>query len=111
MSMNFLSKLANNDYLVDLAVGLLKIGMRPYFHPDKIKELTEWYIPVVVKGGRKKLFNTEVVCQGWLNVCLNTDYKPLEAEDFVQRVLFDKPKMIQNDDFIDNLYEDLNQNP
>lgn len=58
MSMNFLSKLANNDFLVDLAVGILKIGMRPYFHPDKIKELTEWYIPVVVKGGRRKLFNT-----------------------------------------------------
>ena len=50
-SIGLLSKLANNDYLVDLAVGILKIGMRPYFHPDKIKELTDWYIPVVVSGG------------------------------------------------------------
>jgi len=50
--MGTLSKLANNDFLVDTAVSILKLGMRPYFHPDKIKELTEWYIPVVVKGGR-----------------------------------------------------------
>jgi len=38
---------------------------------------------------------------------LNTDYRELYVENFVERVLFDKPAHLRNDDFIDNLYQEI----
>lgn len=61
----------------------------------------------MVKGGRAKLFNPQIVCQAWLKMCYQTDYKELKTEDDVERILFDKPIELRNDDFIDGLYDEI----
>ena len=40
-------------------------------------------------------------------MCYQTDYKELKTEDDVERILFDKPIELRNDDFIDGLYDEI----
>lgn len=46
-------------------------------------------------------------CEEIVKVCDTDYYKPLKIEDFTDRVLSDKPKELENDDFIQNLYKDI----
>lgn len=34
-------------------------------------------------------------------------YQPLDAGDYVEQILADKPDYLKNDDFIDNLYAEI----
>jgi len=65
------------------------------------------YVPSIVNGLRHKLFNSQIMCQVKIPLCQKTDFKELYAEDYVERILSDKPHNLRNDDFIDNLYEEI----
>jgi len=47
------------------------------------------------------------MCQVKIPLCQKTDFKELYLEDYVERVLSDKPHFLKNDDFVDNLYEEI----
>jgi hypothetical protein len=45
------------------------------------------------------------VCENMLNVCSQTTYKLLNATDYINLMLSDKPAHIQNNTFINDLYK------
>jgi hypothetical protein len=47
----------------------------------------------------------EFVCENLLPTCVGErEYRLLDENDYIRRMLLDKPLEIRNDDYIDNLY-------
>lgn len=51
--------------------------------------------------------NPGFFCSQTLELCTESEYKLLPPEDYINRILADKPASIANDDFIDNLYAEI----
>jgi len=47
------------------------------------------------------------MCQVKIPLCQKTNFKELHVQDYVDRVLSDKPHYLREDDFIDNLYQEI----
>lgn len=104
---NWLNDLVSNDGLVNTVVTVLKVVMLPSYSWTQLNIIFDGYVPSVLNGLRNKLFNAKIMCQVKIPLCYNTDYRELYVEDYVDRVLFDKPSILRNDDFIDNLYQEI----
>lgn len=62
---------------------------------------------VVVQNALVIDLNPGFFCSQTLELCTDSDYKLLPPEDYIDRILADKPASIANDDFIDNLYAEI----
>ena len=53
------------------------------------------------------------MCTDVLDLCAsyNSNYNVLDPEQFIGDILADKPAIIANDDFIDNLYKEIAADP
>ena len=65
---------------------------------------------VVVPELLKSVLHPEYFCQRVAGFCRNP-YKVLHENDFISRVLKDKPAQIAQDNYIDNLYEEIKTDP
>lgn len=88
---NYLHDVVSNEHLVNTVITVLKIVMLPSYSWTQLNIIFDGYVPSVLNGLRNKLFNSKVMCQVKIPLCYNTDFKELYVEDFVDRVLFDKP--------------------
>lgn len=57
----------------------------------------------------KFLLSPDYVCSRLLKSCHDVDFEVLTHEDYVERVLKDKPEFLEGNDFIDNLYKKIKQ--
>ena len=65
------------------------------------------YVPPIVEGLIKKFFNPDVMCEIRYEVCKKEHYRAQNLDAFVERVLSDKPDIIKNNDYVDNLYKKI----
>ena len=70
--------------------------------PGAVKEMGDIIVPVLAKF----LLSPDYICSRVLGYC-DPVYKELSQDDFVQRVLADKPEHLKSNDFVDNLYSSL----
>ena len=59
----------------------------------------------------RELLSKERVCNEFLEVCSIPSFETITVEDFSNRVLADKPELIQNDDYVTNLYSQIYNDP
>jgi len=56
------------------------------------------------------LLEQNYFCENVVPVCRNQHYELLDAWEYIDRILEDKPEHIQGDDFVDNLYKEMAAN-
>ena len=66
---------------------------------------------IVVFNMRHSIFNPNYFCARSIGVCSSPVYRTLKPEDYVNRVLADKPEIIKNNDFHDKLYDQIHADP
>ena len=62
---------------------------------------------MVRDGLRRRTFDADYFCEISVNACDQTHYKQMGVQDYADRVLADKPDIIKNNDFIDQLYKQI----
>jgi len=62
---------------------------------------------ILVKGLKMKAFNPNYFCEITVPICHQETFRKLTREGYADRILANKPEIIKNNDFIDNLYEDI----
>lgn len=103
----YMQEVVHNDYLIEVVVNILKVIMLPTYSWSQLNIIFDGYVPSILNGLRNKLFNPKIMCQIKIPVCYNTDFKEQRVEDYVDRILFDKPAFLKNDDYIDRLYQEI----
>ena len=68
-----------------------------------IFEMGKVVVPQVFKG----LLSGDSVCANIMPFCKNPTYRHLNTTEYVQRLLQDKPTEIQDDNYINNLYDQV----
>ncbi|CDW80649.1 saposin b domain-containing protein [Stylonychia lemnae] len=63
---------------------------------------------VVIKQLEGIITSPKYLCTDALNICEQKYFELLDPNDFTGKMLADKPNVIQNDDFMNNLYETIN---
>ncbi len=53
------------------------------------------------------LLSADYMCNRVLSVCNDIEFTVLDENDFINRVLSDKPENIANNDYVDNLYKKI----
>jgi hypothetical protein len=53
------------------------------------------------------LISKNRICNQFLGYCNNPTFKEITLDDYTTRVLSDKPALIQDDNFINNLYSEI----
>jgi hypothetical protein len=68
---------------------------------------------MIVSNLLKLNLQSDYMCTNVLGQCASTDshYQTLDPEDYVTKMLADKPAFLANDDFIDNLYKEIANDP
>lgn len=77
------------------------------FSWEQASELVDSYSPPIIKGLRYKVLNSDVICETKLQWCKPKHYRARDLDAEVDRILADKPEHLKNDDFIDNLYQEI----
>ena len=62
---------------------------------------------MVMEGLGAKTFEPNFFCEVQLPICKNEHFNILTVDDYTQRILSDKPAIIKNNDFINNLYKEI----
>ena len=70
--------------------------------PGAVKIMGDVIVPVLANF----LLSPDYVCSRILTMC-DPVYKELSQDDFVTRVLSDKPNHIKDNDFVDKLYQSI----
>ena len=71
------------------------------------KELAQAYVKVVMKNLKAKTFDSEYFCSMSLNICKPRHYQYLDPKNDYKRILSDKPDFIRDNNFINNLYKQI----
>lgn len=77
------------------------------FSWEQASELVDSYSPPIIKGLRHKVFNSDVICETKLQWCKPRHFKARDLDAEIALILADKPESLKNDDFIDNLYQEI----
>lgn len=85
--------------------GLLTFACGFVFNPNYCAHLIEEQTFSFDYYMFKVFFTEKFICSHLLNVCPDHKLTKLRADDFVSRVLANKPVSIQDDDYLDTLYE------
>lgn len=51
------------------------------------------------------MLSPDYICEQVYTACENTDFIKLDPQDFIKRVLSDKPDIIKNNTFVNDLYK------
>lgn len=62
------------------------------------------FLPALADG----IISSQRICDETLHVCNSPKIKELNAQDYINRVIGQKPDIIKNNDFIDRLYDNIN---
>ena len=79
------------------------------FSDSQCFKLVDAYKDMLKEGLRSKTFETNFFCEITVSACENTHYKKISFQDYADRVLADKPDIIKSNDFIDKLYQKIDQ--
>lgn len=71
--------------------------------------ISDAYVRVMMENLKVKTFEPEYFCEVLIPACNNkrNKYKVLEVSDFEERILSDKPEIIQDNNYINNLYDQI----
>jgi len=65
------------------------------------------YVSVVMTNFKKKTFEPNYFCSMFLPICKPSKYTFLDPKADAKQILADKPEFIKNNDFINNLYKEI----
>eukprot|EP00345_Euplotes_harpa_P014290 CAMPEP_0168352526 /NCGR_PEP_ID=MMETSP0213-20121227/22640_1 /TAXON_ID=151035 /ORGANISM="Euplotes harpa, Strain FSP1.4" /LENGTH=520 /DNA_ID=CAMNT_0008363827 /DNA_START=173 /DNA_END=1731 /DNA_ORIENTATION=+ len=65
------------------------------------------YVKMMMRNLSMKTFEPEYFCEVLLQVCSHENYSVRYSDEDVSRILSDKPSFIQNNDFVNNLYKEI----
>lgn len=68
-----------------------------------VSEMTEIIVPVITES----LLNPEYFCSEFLGQCDSSNYYLFDAENYTDTLLKTKPANIQNDDYVNKLYQSI----
>ena len=68
-----------------------------------VKDMGEYLVPSILGS----TLSPNYFCARMVGVCASPDYRTLKSSVFINRILAEKPKKIQNNDFISNLYKEI----
>lgn len=51
------------------------------------------------------------ICSNYVNACEDKPYRELDPQDFIKDMLADKPLHLQADNYVDNLYQTIANDP
>lgn len=95
----------------DLCVDLdIESGQKQVCH-GAVNTMADSLMPAIAQG----ILSSQRVCTEYLHLCDTPEITQLDVNDYVARILSDKPKSIKNNDFVDSLYDkiknDKNERP
>lgn len=68
-----------------------------------VSEMTEIIVPVISQS----LLDPDYFCSEFLGQCDSTNYYMFDAENYTDNLLKTKPANIQNDDYVNKLYQSV----
>ncbi|CAI2361037.1 unnamed protein product [Moneuplotes crassus] len=72
-----------------------------------VEAMAEVILPQLASG----IFGPEYGCSRMLGFCSDPNFKTLDPQDYIDRVLSDKPEIISDNDYINKKYEMISQDP
>ena len=63
--------------------------------------------PIVASELVNSVFEPKYFCSRIVGFCSRPVFKTLESSDYVEKVIADKPAEIQNNDFVENIYNEI----
>lgn len=76
-----------------------------------VNTMADSLLPAIAEG----ILSSQRVCTEYMHLCDSPDIGQLDVNDYVKKVLSDKPESIKNNDFVDSLYDkiksDKNERP
>lgn len=95
-----------------IGIGIIKFGVAEmvalFLYDQKQGDIiSNAYIKPLMENFKKKTFNPSYFCEVLVPICQESQFEVLKVEDYTNRILSDKPESIQNNDFIDKLYQKI----
>lgn len=68
-----------------------------------VTEMADIFVPVI----RESIMNPDYFCSQYMGYCDNKGYFTFEAEEYVEQILSTKPENIQDNNYVNSLYEKI----
>lgn len=85
----------------DLCVELDIYGGQKEVCHGAVNLMADSLLPAVAQG----ILSPQRVCTEYLHLCDTPEITELDVNDYVARILSDKPDSIKNNDYVDSLYD------
>ena len=71
------------------------------------KRFSQHFVPGLLENLSEIILTPDYICST-MGMCeRHPAYEPMNADDYIRAILSDKPDYLKNDDFIDKLYEQI----
>lgn len=77
------------------------------FSRDQCQIISDAYVGMVMENLAIKTFEPNYFCEILLPVCKPNNYELLSTESYTRRILSDKPDFIKDNNYINNLYKEI----
>lgn len=111
MSIGSLGDLLLNPTAVKFFEKAIYLICTAIFDKDQAQKLSDAYVAMFLKEFKFKTFEPDYFCQVELSACNSKQnkYKILNKKVYQDRILADKPDFIKDNNFINNLYKEINE--
>lgn len=107
-SISFLSWLILNPYGYKAFEVAIKLGCSAFLYGNEQCEIISIaYVRMVMTNLKKKTFEPNYFCEMFLGVCKPEHYKFLDPKDDEKRILADKPDFIKDNNYVNELYKEI----
>jgi sphingomyelin phosphodiesterase len=107
-AMAALSYVLFNDFIINVAEKAVQFACSTFvFNSDQWKVLSGSYVGLVLRKLKQKTFEPAYFCEMTLGICQPSIYRYLGIESDVKRILSDKPEIIKDNNYINDLYKEI----
>ena len=86
---------------------IITYGCSFYLHENVCAGAITSMGDVLIPQITKMLFTGKYACSRFFGTCSTPQWRTINSEGFVRRIIADKPEVIKNNDYIDNLYKQI----
>jgi sphingomyelin phosphodiesterase len=95
------------DAIYTIGVPICSIFIDYNVCSGSVREMSKLVIHQAVSG----VLTPEYSCARLMGFCNSPKYRTLDSQDYIDRVLADKPELIKDNDFVNQQYKKINEDP
>ena len=105
----FVNLIASNDFIRNIGEDLISYGCSFYMNETVCSGAVHEMGDVLVPQMTEFLLTGNYSCSRLLGFCATPTWTTQNPEDYIRRLMLDKPQIIKNNDFVDNLYKQIKE--